>query len=137
MRGPAVQTCRSRPIIAAAQIEPELGGDDHVLAEGSEGFANKLFVQERAVDLGSIEERDAAFTAARRSAIISCLSFGGPYEKLIPIQPRPRAETSRPLLPNLRFCICLSSQLQARAIPRARGIPILPILFDTSLAFFA
>src|SRR5438034_1150933 len=31
------------------------------LAEGSEGFAHKLFVQERAVNLGRVEERDAAF----------------------------------------------------------------------------
>src|SRR6476660_599162 len=38
--------------------------------------------------------------------IISCFSPAGPYiPKLMPIQPRPRAETSRLLLPSLRFCI--------------------------------
>jgi len=47
-------------------------------------------------------------TAVRRSAIISCLSAGGPYEKLIPMQPNPKAETSRPLFPNVRFCIVFS-----------------------------
>src|SRR6267142_2707176 len=31
-------------------------------------------------------------TAARRRAIISCLSFGGPYPKLIPMQPSPNAD---------------------------------------------
>jgi hypothetical protein len=34
-------------------------------------------------------------TADRISEIISCLSLGGPWEKLIPMQPSPRAETSR------------------------------------------
>src|SRR6476660_4204759 len=37
--------------------------------------------------------------------IISCLSLAGPYPKLIPMQPSPRAETSRLLFPSLRFCI--------------------------------
>src|SRR4249919_3984263 len=45
-------------------------------------------------------------TAARRSEIISCLSFGGPYPKLIPMQPSPIADTSNPLFPSLRFFIC-------------------------------
>src|ERR1022692_2939111 len=44
-------------------------------------------------------------TAARRREVISCLSLGGPYEKLIPMQPSPSAETSKPLFPSLRFCI--------------------------------
>src|SRR6266478_3977374 len=44
-------------------------------------------------------------TAARSRAVISCLSLGGPYEKLIPMQPSPMAETSRLLFPSLRFCI--------------------------------
>src|SRR3954452_5156551 len=44
-------------------------------------------------------------TAARSSEIISCLSGSRPYEALIPMQPSPSAETSRLLLPSLRFCI--------------------------------
>src|ERR1035438_5713343 len=59
--GPAVQTRRSRPIIAAAQVEPELRGDYHTVTEGGESFADEFFVCERAVDLGGIEECDAAF----------------------------------------------------------------------------
>src|SRR5579875_2102015 len=39
------------------------------------------------------------------SEIISALSLGGPKPKLIPMQPRPTAETSKPLLPNVRFSI--------------------------------
>jgi hypothetical protein len=41
--------------------EPELGGDDDLAAEGFEGFADEFFVDERPVDLGGVEEGDAAF----------------------------------------------------------------------------
>ena len=58
---PAVQARRTGPIVAAAQIEPELRGDDHLLAERSERFADEFLVGERAVNLGGVEERDAAF----------------------------------------------------------------------------
>jgi len=44
-------------------------------------------------------------TAAWRSAVISFLSFAGPYDQLIPMQPKPMAETSKLLFPSLRFCI--------------------------------
>src|SRR3982074_2868086 len=44
-------------------------------------------------------------TAARISEIPSFLSMAGPKPKLIPMQPSPRAETSRLLLPSLRFFI--------------------------------
>ena len=60
------------------ELEPELGGDHHLLAEGSEGFAHEFFVRERAIDFGGVEERDAAFDGRRISEIISCLSVGGP-----------------------------------------------------------
>ena len=56
---PAIQAA-PRPSIAAAEVEPELGGDHHLLAEGSKGFAHKLFVGERAIDFGGIKECDAA-----------------------------------------------------------------------------
>ena len=58
---PAVQARRSGPRITAAKVEPELGGDHHLLAERSEGFANKFFVSERAVNFSGVEEGDAAF----------------------------------------------------------------------------
>src|ERR1700690_3427491 len=44
-------------------------------------------------------------TAAWRRAVISFLSFGGPYEKLIPMQPSPIADTSKLLFPSFRFSI--------------------------------
>ena len=34
--------------------------------------------------------------------------WGGPYEKLIPMQPKPMAETSKLLFPSFRFCIFAS-----------------------------
>src|SRR6266550_1695020 len=43
--------------------------------------------------------------AARISAIISWRSGNGGQEKLIPMQPSPKAETSSLLFPSLRFCI--------------------------------
>src|SRR3954452_10650989 len=53
-------------------------------------------------------------TALRMSAIISCLSFASPYEKLMPMHPKPRAETSRLLFPSLRFCILNSLAVVSR-----------------------
>ncbi len=38
----------------------EFCGDDDLTAEGREGFADELFIEERAVDFGGIEEGDAA-----------------------------------------------------------------------------
>jgi len=43
------------------EVEPELGGDYHLIAERSEGFPHELFVDVRFVNLGGVEERDAAF----------------------------------------------------------------------------
>src|SRR5208283_1726089 len=48
-------------MIAAAQIETELGGDHHFPTERSKGFADEFFIEEWAVDLGGVKERDAAF----------------------------------------------------------------------------
>ena len=58
---PAVQTRRTGPIIAATQVEPELGGDPHLLAEGREGLADEIFVCEGSIDFSGIKEGDAAF----------------------------------------------------------------------------
>src|SRR5438270_1334392 len=51
-------------------------------------------------------------TAARISEIPCCLSIAGPNPKLIPMQPRPIAETSRLFLPRLRFFIDSPSKCQ-------------------------
>jgi hypothetical protein len=42
------------------ELESELGGDHDLPAEGGEGLADELLVDERAVDLGGVEERDTA-----------------------------------------------------------------------------
>src|SRR5882724_11611044 len=70
-------------------------------------------------------------TAAWRRSVISFLSLGGPYEKLIPMQPSPMAETSRLLLPSLRFCTVAPlkrlSDFEIRFERCGSGSPILPI----------
>ena len=47
---PAVQTRRTphpAGIEIRTEVEPEFGGDHHLLAEGSEGFAHEFLVQDR------------------------------------------------------------------------------------------
>ncbi len=56
----AVDQRQPRPAAGVA-AEAELGGDDHPVADGGQRFADQLFVDERAVDLGRVEERHAAF----------------------------------------------------------------------------
>ena len=43
------------------EVEPELGGDHHLIADRSEGFANEFLVRERTVNLSGVEECDTAF----------------------------------------------------------------------------
>ena len=55
--GPAVQA----PLLPVrVDVEAELGGDHHLVAERGERLADELLVRERAVDLGRVEEGDAA-----------------------------------------------------------------------------
>ncbi len=59
---PAVQARRpSSAGSMSVEVEPEFGGDHHLLAEGGEGFAHQFFVRERTIDFGGVEEGDAAF----------------------------------------------------------------------------
>ena len=46
-------------LAALVEREPELGGDDHVLADRVQCFAHQVLVVEGAVDLGGVEEGDA------------------------------------------------------------------------------
>ena len=66
------------PLCRRIELEPELGGDDHLLAEGSERLAHQLLVRERAVDLGGVEERDAAFDGRPEERDHLLLVRGGP-----------------------------------------------------------
>ena len=58
--GLAIQARGAWAMIGTAEIETELGGDHDFVAIGSERFADELFVEERAVDFGGVEEGDAA-----------------------------------------------------------------------------
>jgi hypothetical protein len=87
------------------EAEPELGGDDHLVAVGGEGLTDELLVHERAVDLGGVEEGDARAAAARITAMPCWRSTAGPRPELMPMQPSPIAETSTPLFPSLRCSI--------------------------------
>jgi hypothetical protein len=42
------------------EVEPEFGGDHHLLTERREGFADEFFVRERAIHFGGVKECDAA-----------------------------------------------------------------------------
>ena len=48
------------PPCAVLEVEAELGRDHDLVADGRERFADELLVRERTVDLGGVEERDAA-----------------------------------------------------------------------------
>src|SRR5664280_2825411 len=60
MLRPAVHPGCSRSVIAATQIESELGRDDQLSSEWSERLAHQFFVGEGAIDLSCVEERDSA-----------------------------------------------------------------------------
>jgi hypothetical protein len=75
---PTVQgwrTTHASWIELGVKVEPELGGDNHLPAQGGEGFAQQLLVGVWAVNLGGIEERDT--TLNRRSEQCNHLLFVG------------------------------------------------------------
>ena len=63
---------------AGAEVMAELRGDDDVLAERLQRFADEFLVRERAVDLGGVEEVTPRATASRMRATISLRSGAGP-----------------------------------------------------------
>ena len=89
------------------QVEPELGGDHHLLAEGSEGFAHKLFVQERAVDLGGVEERDAAFHGRAQQRGHLLFVFGRAVGKAHPHAAEPEGRDFQIALSEFAILHCL------------------------------
>jgi hypothetical protein len=50
-------------LLAVLDVDPELGGYRHLWAEGGEAFSTELFIRERTVCLGGVEERDPAIEA--------------------------------------------------------------------------
>src|SRR5208337_1234817 len=61
--GPAIDSSQ-RPLGFGIDFESELGGDRDLITEGSEGLADQLFVSERAVSFGGIEECDTSFESS-------------------------------------------------------------------------
>ena len=61
VRGPAVQP----RLLAALELEAELGRNHHLIANRAERFPDELFIRERPVRFGGIEERDAAVERPR------------------------------------------------------------------------
>ena len=55
---PAVEA--ALPARRGVDVEAELGGDHHLVAQRRKRLADQLLVGERAVDLGGVEEGDAA-----------------------------------------------------------------------------
>src|SRR4249919_2086992 len=55
--GPTVEPSAALP--AGIDLEPELGGDHHLVTNGRERLAHQLLVRERTIDLGGVEERHA------------------------------------------------------------------------------
>src|SRR5882724_5711443 len=70
--GPAIGRTRS----AGAKVEAKFGGDDDALLHGRQSFPYKLLVREWTVDLGGVEERDAALDrgAEQRDHLVSVRS---------------------------------------------------------------
>ena len=56
VRRPAVQPS----LLAVVELEAELGGDHDLVAHWTKRLADQLFVRERSVGFGRVEERDAA-----------------------------------------------------------------------------
>ena len=52
--------CCPLAIVAGIGLESELGSNHDIFAEGSESFAHDLFIDERAIHFGSVEEGDTA-----------------------------------------------------------------------------
>src|SRR2546425_6037744 len=108
MLRPAIQAWRSlhpSGIKFRVKVEPEFRCDHHLSTKRRQSFAYKSSFVNGPYTSAVSKNVTPRSTAVRMREIISDLSAGGPYEKLIPIQPSPRAETSSWLLPSVRFSI--------------------------------
>ena len=68
--------CAAHPV--GTEIEAEFRGDHDLVADGGERFAHQLLVRERTVDLGGVEEGDAALDGRADEGDRSGLSGAGP-----------------------------------------------------------
>jgi hypothetical protein len=62
--------------VVRIDVEAELGGDHHLVPEGSQGFTHHLLVRERAIDFRGVEEGHAALDRrpdeCDRLALVRC-----------------------------------------------------------------
>src|SRR4051812_12926198 len=79
-------------------LETELRRDHDFPLEGFKGFADEFFVGEGAIDFRRVEEGDATIHGSVKKRDHLLLRADGASPKLIRMQPRPMAETSKPLL---------------------------------------
>ena len=90
--------------VVATMRNPDAGKE---LAKLDNVLVTKLDVTDEASIASAVSKKVTPHSWAVRMSLIACsLPVAGPRPKLNPMQPRPRADTSRLLLPNLRFCIC-------------------------------
>ncbi len=85
---------------------PKLSSNNDFVAHRAQGFADKSFIGVWSIDFGGVKKCDAAFdrVAKERGHL---LDVGGVAKAAAhaPSQPRPSADTSKLLIPSLRFCI--------------------------------
>ena len=77
MLGPAIGATAALPGLKI-DVEAELCGNHHFVADGLERFADQLFVRERPVGFGRVEHRHAKVIGGTSNLIISPLSAAGP-----------------------------------------------------------
>ena len=73
--------CRPLVIVAGIGLEPELGSDHDIFAEGSESFAYDFFIDEGTVHFGSVEESDTALDSGADELDRFALLRGGSKTK--------------------------------------------------------
>ena len=92
----------------ARQLEAELGGDHHLVADRLQRLADQLLVGERAIDLGGVEEGHAALESGADQAD-RVLRVGG---RAVAVAQAHAAEAEgrdfQPLLPSCAFASLFS-----------------------------
>ncbi len=114
---PTVEANPLRPAVGI-EFESELGGYHHLPAERSKGFAHEFSFVNGPYTSAVSKNVTPRSTADRINVIPSCLSTAGPYPKLIPMQPRPIADTSKLLFSEFALLHCHLLRLAIRQMIR-------------------
>src|SRR5438128_8888879 len=92
-------------LLSVLDLDPEFGGDHHLSAQWRQRLADELFVGVRTVNLGGIEERDAAFDGRADERDHRLLVRWETVALAHPHAAEPERRDFRLLFPSLRFCI--------------------------------